>query len=86
MLSLKISSSPNFVNVCQCFSSTFDAFNSYSAPLNTTIVEYFSKQYQMETASNFQDALSKIQNYDYDCILVDITLPKGKGIKQQTDC
>ena len=48
--------------------------------LSTTIVEYFSKQYQMETASNFQDALSKIQNYDYDCILLDITLPDGNGL------
>src|ERR1700749_400705 len=34
-----------------------------------------------ETASNYNDALSRINLYRYDCILLDITLPGGNGIE-----
>jgi DNA-binding response OmpR family regulator len=34
----------------------------------------------VETASDFRKALDKIVIYDYDCILVDITLPYGSGL------
>lgn len=34
----------------------------------------------IETASDFVKALEKIELYDYDCILVDITLPNGSGL------
>ncbi len=33
------------------------------------------------TASTFEEAEFKIADYDYDCILLDITLPKGSGLK-----
>lgn len=36
--------------------------------------------YVIESASDFSKALEKIEVYDYDCILVDITLPKGSGL------
>ncbi len=34
----------------------------------------------IEVASDFRKALDKITIYDYDCILVDITLPLGSGL------
>ncbi len=34
----------------------------------------------IELASDFKEAEYKIALYDYDCILVDITLPKGSGL------
>jgi len=40
ILSLNISSFCKFLNVSQCFLSTFDAFTTYSVPSKTTIVEY----------------------------------------------
>lgn len=39
------------------------------------------EQYQVETAMDFETASSKIGVYDYDCILLDITLPDGNGLK-----
>ena len=33
----------------------------------------------VETASDFPEARKKIIDYDYDCIVVDINLPKGSG-------
>ena len=33
-----------------------------------------------EIASDFKEAEYKIAMYDYDCILIDITLPKGSGL------
>lgn len=35
----------------------------------------------IELASDFREAEYKIAIYDYDCILVDITLPKGSGLE-----
>lgn len=34
---------------------------------------------QCETAENYALALNKIENYDYDCILLDLMLPDGDG-------
>lgn len=34
---------------------------------------------QCETAENYKLALSKIDSYDYDCILLDLMLPDGDG-------
>lgn len=34
----------------------------------------------IETASDFPSALLKIEDYDYDCILLDIMLPGGNGL------
>ena len=34
----------------------------------------------IESAADFSEASDKISSYDYDCILIDITLPKGNGL------
>lgn len=38
------------------------------------------EQYQVETAADFKTASEKLGVYDYDCILLDITLPDGNGL------
>lgn len=38
------------------------------------------ERYVIETAANFKSALQKIEDYDYDCILLDIMLPDGNGL------
>ena len=37
--------------------------------------------YVVETASNYLDAEDKIAGYSYDCILLDIMLPDGNGLR-----
>ena len=39
-----------------------------------------SEGYRCETANDYQKATEKIHSYDYDCVVVDITLPKGSGL------
>lgn len=47
-----------------------------------SIIDYFSKEeFLCETASTFDQGLQKIDLYDYDCIVLDITLPGGSGLK-----
>ncbi|PIB35855.1 DNA-binding response regulator [Reichenbachiella sp. 5M10] len=49
--------------------------------LSDTIASSLSKeQYTVAQASTYQEALSKIWNYEYDCILLDIMLPGGSGL------
>lgn len=38
------------------------------------------EKYVVETAATFQAALRKIDDYDYDCVLLDIMLPDGNGL------
>lgn len=38
------------------------------------------EKYTVESAPDYQTALSKIQDYDYDCVLLDIMLPGGSGL------
>ena len=38
------------------------------------------ERYVVETASDFNSALRKVEDYDYDCILLDIMLPDEDGI------
>lgn len=38
------------------------------------------ERYIVESAGNFQEALFKINDYDYDCIVLDIMLPGGSGL------
>ena len=38
------------------------------------------ERYVVETASDFNSALRKVEDYDYDCILLDIMLPGGSGL------
>lgn len=50
--------------------------------LRQIIAESLSKEnYVIETAHDFTSASDKIGIYDYDCILLDITLPGGNGLK-----
>lgn len=50
--------------------------------LRDSIVSYLQGElYLCETASDFSTALEKIEVYDYDCILLDIMLPGGSGLK-----
>jgi DNA-binding response OmpR family regulator len=46
-------------------------------------IKHFLHQegYIVESANDFIKAIEKIEVYDYDCILVDITLPKGNGLE-----
>lgn len=45
-----------------------------------SIKDYFkANDIHCETAGNYKDALSKIDMYDYDCILLDLMLPDGDG-------
>ena len=50
--------------------------------LRESIEEYFTEAGNVcETAGDYQNALGKINMYRYDCILLDITLPGGDGLK-----
>ncbi len=39
-----------------------------------------AEQFVVESAPDYDAALDKIMNYDYDCILLDIMLPGGNGL------
>jgi DNA-binding response OmpR family regulator len=50
--------------------------------LSESIATYLkSENYICEYASNFNKAIEKTELYDYDCILLDITIPGGSGLK-----
>jgi DNA-binding response OmpR family regulator len=52
------------------------------ADLRKSIVTYLSgEDYLCEVAATFSEAMEKTEVYDYDCILLDITLPDGNGLK-----
>lgn len=49
--------------------------------LSDGIVSYLkSENYVCETASDFNQAIAKMDVYDYDCILLDISIPGGNGL------
>ena len=49
--------------------------------LSESIVTYLKVQdYICETAFDFNTAIEKTELYDYDCVLLDITLPGGSGL------
>ena len=49
--------------------------------LSNSIASYLkSGNYLCEIADNFKMALNKIESFDYDCILLDITLPDCNGL------
>jgi DNA-binding response OmpR family regulator len=49
--------------------------------LKQSMVDFLmASSYLCESASNYQDALEKIELYDYDCIILDIMLPDGSGL------
>ncbi len=50
--------------------------------LSSSIVEFLtSEQYSCETAFDVASAIEKINFHDYDCILLDISLPGGSGLE-----
>lgn len=50
--------------------------------LSKSIYDYLSgEDYLCEQAANIKEALNKTDVYDYDCILLDIGLPDGSGMK-----
>lgn len=38
------------------------------------------ERYIVESASNYKTAIQKIEDYNYDCILLDVMLPDGNGL------
>lgn len=49
--------------------------------LSKSIVTYLKNEnYVCETAFDYNAAINKVETYDYDCILLDITLPGGNGL------
>lgn len=51
------------------------------AELRNIILKYLQKEgYVCEVACDFNEAFKKINNYEYDCVLVDLNLPKGDGM------
>lgn len=49
--------------------------------LRDMVCESLQKEmYRVESAPDFKTALSKIQEYDYDCVLLDVMLPDGNGL------
>ena len=50
--------------------------------LSESITAYLkSEDYLCEVAADYEKALDKITLFDYDCILLDITLPGGSGLE-----
>ncbi len=50
--------------------------------LNQSIVAYLQAQgYVCESVTNFREALDKTDVFEYDCIVLDLMLPDGNGIK-----
>lgn len=50
--------------------------------LANSMATYLSgENYLCEHAVNYQQALEKVENYQYDCILLDLMLPGGSGMK-----
>ncbi|MDR4890637.1 MULTISPECIES: response regulator transcription factor [unclassified Chryseobacterium] len=51
------------------------------AALSKSIITYLGQEnYLCEVAPNINTAVEKIDSYDYDCILLDISLPDGNGL------
>lgn len=54
--------------------------------LAQSITEYLSgENYRCETATSYEQALEKVSVYHYDCILLDLMLPGGDGLKILTE-
>lgn len=50
--------------------------------LRRNVRQYLSMEgHVVEAASDFGTAIQKVEIYDYDCLLVDITLPGGTGLE-----
>jgi DNA-binding response OmpR family regulator len=52
------------------------------AALNQSMVEFLSASgYLCESVTEYNQALEKIELYDYDCIILDLMLPGGSGLQ-----
>ena len=52
------------------------------ASLLKSIVEYFTQEdFLCETAISFREGIRKAEDFQYDCIILDINLPGGSGLK-----
>ncbi len=50
--------------------------------LRDLILRYFKREgYVCEVATSFQEGYKKINNYEYDCAIIDLNLPGGDGLK-----
>lgn len=50
--------------------------------LSKSIIAYLKQEnYTCEVAADFKTALRKTESFDYDCILLDISLPDGNGLE-----
>src|SRR4051812_5711329 len=50
--------------------------------LLNSIAEYFGEEnFLWEGVSRYQEAMEKIENFQYDCIILDINLPGGSGLQ-----
>ncbi|MBD3906266.1 response regulator transcription factor [Chryseobacterium sp. Ch-15] len=50
--------------------------------LAQSVAEYLSEEnYLCSFAANFREAIDKIENHEYDCIILDIMLPDGNGLE-----
>ncbi|PLX18169.1 MAG: DNA-binding response regulator [Marinilabiliales bacterium] len=51
-------------------------------PLSESVVEYLTTEGHLcEAVYSFEDAIEKIELYQYDCAIVDINLPDGSGLE-----
>jgi DNA-binding response OmpR family regulator len=48
--------------------------------LAKSMEQYLQLSYTCETAPDYKTARKKIETFDYDCILLDVTLPDGNGL------
>jgi len=49
--------------------------------MNQSMVDYLTTMnYTCESVSSYQEALEKVELFDYDCIVLDIMLPGGSGL------
>jgi DNA-binding response OmpR family regulator len=49
--------------------------------LHKSIKQYLEQEgFLVESATDYRMGIGKSQDYDYDCILIDLTLPKGNGL------
>ena len=50
--------------------------------LRETITGFLERErYVVEQAATYREAAAKVADYDYDCILLDVMLPDGNGLK-----
>ncbi|WP_324676771.1 response regulator transcription factor [Hymenobacter sp. GOD-10R] len=51
------------------------------APLRTALIDYLRQDgYVCDAAATYEQAHEKVKLYQYDCVLLDLTLPDGNGL------